>query len=70
MDPEDLQTEIHDILLSAEAWVGGRPGIMNHHHEGELCAYMRGRGWLGPKGGLTRKGAAEARKVQREYYGS
>jgi hypothetical protein len=69
LDPEDFASEIKDSLLNSVARPGGRIGVMLPEHEGLLRAYLTGRGWLSSAGYLTRKGAAEARRVQTEEWG-
>lgn len=66
MDAEDFADAVKDTLLNADAWTGGAIGLMPLAHEREIKAFMKGRGWIGPKEGLTRKGAAEARRIQEE----
>lgn len=53
-----------DMLINAEMHVGGRIGV--GPDEGQ--AVLRERGFIGPRGGLTRTGLAEARKLYREYW--
>lgn len=66
MDPEEFEEKVRDTLLNGEAWTGGRIGVMAAAYEGEIRAWLTGRGFLGPGGCLTRKGAATARQIQRE----
>jgi hypothetical protein len=65
MEPEDFADAVKDTLLHADAWQGGSLGLMPSEHEGEIRAYLKGLGYLGPGGCLTRKGAEKARQVQR-----
>lgn len=69
LDPEDFAAEVRDSLVCADLWVGGAIGVLPLGHEGEIRAYMTGRGWLGPAGYLTRKGVREAWRLQREEFG-
>lgn len=65
-NPEDFADAVKDTLLNGEAWTGGRIGVMPLDQESEIRAHLTGRGWLGLGGCLTKAGAAEARRIQRE----
>ena len=63
MDPVDFANAVTDTLAHAEQWVGGYIGVMDPEHEGEIRAYLTGRGLIGAGGCLTRKGLVEARRA-------
>lgn len=58
---------IEDMLNSANAWVGGALGVCYPQDKELAYAYLRERGWIGAKGGLTREGVAQAKRAQREW---
>lgn len=62
---EDLEEAIKDCLINGDRYTGGYPGVCDPKNVDEIVGEMEGRGLLGRRGGLTRKGAAEARKIQR-----
>jgi hypothetical protein len=62
---EDLTEEIRDMLLNAEAHVGGAVGIGSD----EALTSMTITGLIGPRGGLTKKGAKRAFSAQSEEWG-
>lgn len=66
MTSEELAEAVQDSLLNAEPRVGGRPGVAPE----TVLVVMEVRGLIGSRGGLTRKGAAEARRIQAERWGS
>lgn len=57
---------IEDMLAHANAWVGGALGVCDQRDEELAYTYLRERGWVGAKGGLTREGVAQAKRAQRE----
>lgn len=61
----DAKDDAEDMLVNAELRIGGLVGIGTS----DGYQYAQGRGWLGPKGGLSAKGLVMARKLQREYWG-
>lgn len=68
MHPEDLEAAIEDVLINAQAWTGGRPGVVTNPDL--VYGTMRERGLLTKsKNCLTVKGAAEARRAQIAYFG-
>lgn len=67
---ELIQSEIRDALLNAEARPGGPIGLVDEKRRTEILVAMRIVGWIGPKGGLTVKGAARARNLQFEKWGT
>lgn len=66
MNAEEIESAVQDSLLNAEPWVGGRPGLADE----QTFTVMEVRGLIGSRGGLTRKGAAEALEIQAERWGS
>ena len=66
-DPEDLEAVIEDVLINAQAWRGGRPGVATNYES--VYGTMQERGLLSPRHNLTVKGAAEARRAQIAYFG-
>ena len=66
MNSEELEDEVRDSLLNAQPWVGGQPGITPTL----ALTLMESRGLVGSRGGLTRKGAAEAVRLQAERWGT
>lgn len=66
MNSEDLEDAVTDSLLHAEPWTGGRPGVASPM----VLTLMESRGLIGSRGGLTRKGAAQAVKIQAERWGT
>lgn len=63
-DAVDLAEEVKDMLVNAEAWVGGRPGVCTDR----ATAYAKENGLIGARGGLTREGMARAQQEQRAYF--
>jgi len=63
---EELEQQVRDSLLNADAWTGGFPGLANE----QVLTVMEVRGLIGSRGGLTRKGALEARRLQAERWGT
>lgn len=58
---------IEGMLVHANAWVGGALGICYPQDTELAFEYLEERGWVGPKGGLTREGVAQAKRAQREW---
>lgn len=58
---------IEDVLFHADRYVGGSIGICDSKDRERVHEYLTERGWIGPKGFLTKAGAAEARRVQAEW---
>lgn len=63
-DAQDLSDEIEDMLLNAQARVGGAVGIGST----EAMVSLKITGHVGPGGGLTTKGAARARRLQTQRW--
>jgi hypothetical protein len=59
---------VEDMLVSADQFVGGRLGICALEDEERAYQYLREKGWIGPKNGLTRAGVVEAKRAYREYW--
>lgn len=59
-----VHEEAEDMLLNAEIRVGGAVGIGSREAE----AWLRGRLFIGPGGGLTNKGVKRARALYRNYW--
>ena len=66
MTSEEIQDAVEDSLLNAEPRKGGRPGLA----EDLILTVMETRGLIGSRGGLTRKGALEAQRMQAERWGT
>lgn len=64
MNTEDMEDAVQDSLLNAEPYVGGRPGLTDVL----VLTLMEARGLIGSRGGLTRKGAGEAQRIQAERW--
>jgi hypothetical protein len=66
VNSEELEDGVTDSLLNAEPWVGGCPGVTSTL----TLTLMESRGLIGSRGGLTRKGALEAARIQAERWGT
>jgi hypothetical protein len=66
MTGEELEEKVQDALLNADTYTGGSPGLA----DGQVLTVMEVRGLIGSRGGLTRKGAQEARRLQAERWGT
>lgn len=66
MTGEELAAAVQDSLLNAEPYVGGSPGVA----DAQVLTVMEVRGLIGSRGGLTRKGANEAKSLQAERWGT
>lgn len=66
MTSEEIAEAVDDSLLNAEPRIGGRPGLAPEL----VLTVMEARGLIGSRGGLTRKGAHEARRKQAERWGT
>lgn len=63
-----MHEETEDSLLNAEPRIGGTLGLISPEIESLALAEMKGRGFIGPKGCLTSKGARMAKQIQREHW--
>lgn len=61
MTKEELEEEIKASLEWANPFIGGPLGYIPSEHREEILSEMRSQKLIGPRGGLTRKGAERAK---------
>ena len=69
MDAVSLEELVRDVLLNSERHVRGALGLILPDKEEEGMAELRRRGYVGPGGTLTVKGARVASALQIEEWG-
>lgn len=58
---------IEDMLINGDTYVGGDLGLCDPKNKELAYEYLTERGWIGPKGFLTKEGVAQAKRAQREW---
>lgn len=70
MSDHTTEEVVKDMLANAEQYVGAPLGVCAPEDEERAYAYLDEKGWVGPKGFLTKAGVIEARRAYDAYWNS
>lgn len=70
MSDHPIEEVVEDMLINADQYVGGDLGICAPGDKERAYQYLREKGWIGPKGFLTKAGVVEAKRAYNAYWNS